>query len=281
VTDQTPRTEIVSRRNLFRAGGVMSLGALVAACGTGSSDAPGRVGYAPPATPLPTAEVNDAVLLRTGASYQNMAVEVLQRVLDDSLVSDDYTTVIERFIEDHTAAADHVNELAEAAGGEPFTCPNPWLDDRTVGPMFAAILGDEEEGIEPSDDPQRDALNMIAAVEDLMAATFQSLAAKLSTAELRRESVLIAASGARQAALIAYTVTGSPAGYVDPALTSTEPPAEETGYPVPYAITSRFAELTAITLRLGKPNAEGAIPSVVLATPAENAYAYEYVYVTC
>ena len=41
-----------------------------AASETSGDDAPGRVGYAPPATPLPTVEINDVVYLRTATSIE-------------------------------------------------------------------------------------------------------------------------------------------------------------------------------------------------------------------
>ena len=268
--------ELLSRRNLLRAGGVVSLGALVAACGGESSDAPGRVGYAPQPTPLPTAEVNDAVLLRTGASYQYTAIETFQRILDEGLVDDSYTPIIERLIDDHTADAEYVNTLVTDVGGEPFECPNPWLHERLVEPIFVAINGDEAEGIAPSDDPQRDALNVVWCMENMLTATFQALAAELSTAELRRDVVSVATTDARHAAFVAYTVTGSPEGYVDPALTSTEPATEAVSYPTQFSITSTFGSLTAYALRLGTPDAAGAIPLVTFETPAENAYVYDY-----
>jgi hypothetical protein len=280
VTEPATTASVLTRRTLLRAGGVVSLGALVAACGGGdeSTDAPGRVGYSPAVTPLPTAEVNDAVLLRTAASLEYTAIESLQRVLDAGMVGDEYTATLERFLDNHMANADHINELVEEAGGEPFTCPNPWLDDRAIGPMFAAIAGDEDGAIPPSDDPERDALNVIEAIENLNSASFQAFSTELSTPELRRDAVEIAATEARQAALLAYTVTGAPQGYVNPALTATEPPAEDTGHPTLYALNSRMGSLTGTTLRVGAADEQsGSAPAFTLETPAENAYVYDYV----
>ena len=56
---------------LLQTGGLtVTLGALVAACGESAEGEPGRVGYAPPATPLPTVELNNVVFLRTATSIE-------------------------------------------------------------------------------------------------------------------------------------------------------------------------------------------------------------------
>jgi hypothetical protein len=272
-------TPLVSRRNLFRAGGVVSVATLLAACNDGEkSDAPGRVGYVPPITDLPTTEINDAVYLRTGASIEQTAIETIRRMMEESVVDATYNDILERFIADHTAQVEHLNQLVTEAGGEPFTCGNPWLQDRAIDPIFTYILGDEAEGIEPSDDPNRDGTKVLVELENMLAASFQLFVSKLSTAEMRQQMAVIAATDARHGALLAYTVTGAPEGYINPAMTSTT--AEEvTGYTKPYAMSTRFGSLTGITFKLGKADEAGAIPEVTLDTPAENAYVYDYV--TC
>jgi hypothetical protein len=279
VTDQTPLPPLVSRRNLFRAGGVVSVAALLAACNDGEkSDAPGRVGYVPPITELPTTEINDAVYLRTGASIEQTAIETIRRMMDESVVDATYNDILERFIADHTAQAEHLNQLVIEAGGEPFTCGNPWLQDRSIDPAFVYILGDEAEGIEPSDDPNRDGTKTLVELENMLAASFQLFVSKLSTAAMRQQMAVIAATDARHGSLLAYTVTGAPEGYINPAMTSTT--AEEvTGYTKPFAMSTRFGSLTGITFKLGKEDETGAIPEVTFDTPAENAYVYDYV--TC
>ena len=82
LSDDEPRR--LDRRRLLQSGGLtVALGALVAACGGDDSaeeGAPGRVGYAPPATPLPTVETNDIVYLRTATSIEQTLVETYQRI---------------------------------------------------------------------------------------------------------------------------------------------------------------------------------------------------------
>ena len=75
---------ILDRRRFLQTSGLtVALGALVAACGGDSAEegAPGRVGYAPAATPLPTVETNDVVYLRTATSIEQTLVETYERIV--------------------------------------------------------------------------------------------------------------------------------------------------------------------------------------------------------
>lgn len=69
----------LNRRDVLRQGGLaLSLGALVAACGSGrsGSDAPGRIGViVPPENETADLTVDDAVLLRTLQSLANADAE--------------------------------------------------------------------------------------------------------------------------------------------------------------------------------------------------------------
>jgi hypothetical protein len=132
-----------SRRDALKIGGLtVTLGALVAACGQDreGDDAPGRVGNAPVPTALPDYLVDDAVLLRTASSLEYTAVNVYEAVLGLGVLAPDAVTLVERLIEDHLEVADVMDELTVAAGGEAWTCPNPWLMERVVEPTFELIL---------------------------------------------------------------------------------------------------------------------------------------------
>ncbi len=131
-----------SRRDALKIGGLsVTLGALVAACGQDreGDDAPGRVGNAPVPTALPDYPVDDAVLLRTASSLEYTAIAVYETVLDLGILDADAVTLVERLIEDHGEVADVMDELTVAAGGEAWTCPNPWLMERVVEPTFELI----------------------------------------------------------------------------------------------------------------------------------------------
>ena len=135
-----------SRRDVLKVGGVsLTLGALIAACGedrTGD-DAPGRVGNAPVVTEPPELEVDDAVLLRTASSLELTAVAVYETALGlEGAIPEALVPTVNRLIEDHTATADVMAGLTADAGGEPWTCSNPWLMDRLVGAVLTAIQSD-------------------------------------------------------------------------------------------------------------------------------------------
>ncbi len=132
-----------SRRDAIKIGGLtVSLGALIAACGTDrdGDDAPGRVGNAPVATDLPDYPVDDAVLLRTASSLEYTAIAVYEAALQiDGAIPSDLVPVVERLIDDHQTVADQMVELTESAGGTGWTCANPWLMERLVAPTIELI----------------------------------------------------------------------------------------------------------------------------------------------
>lgn len=292
----------LSRRALLRSGGVLSLGAIVAACGDRQvSQAPGRVGNVPPVTDLPQGDVDDLALLRTASSLEFTAIEVYRIVTAAGLVDDAYMIPFERFVSDHQEHAELLSSLITQAGGEPYTCPNPWIMDRAVAPILANVLGDEGAGIEPSDDPQRDVVNVALAFENLAGASYQALVGQLAEPELRRDLMLIAVDEVRHASVIAMIRTGTPKAYVAPQLVGAGPEAEEgaeaegqagagaetgSGGEAPaegeeeeqassFVLQSRFGSLAALTLMLGKADEAGGRFSATLETPAANSIIYE------
>ncbi|CAN5837237.1 hypothetical protein BH20ACT4_BH20ACT4_09740 [soil metagenome] len=279
----------VSRRALLRAGSALSLGAIVAACGDRQvSRAPGRVGNVPPVTDLPQGEVDDVALLRTAMSLEFTAIEVYRIVTQADLVDDVYVTPFERFVSDHQEHAELLSSLTTKAGGKPYTCPNPWIMNRAVAPIVAHIVGDEAAGIEPSDNPQRDVVNVALAFENLAGASYQALVGQLAEPDLRRDLMLIAVDEVRHASVIAMIRTGTPKAYVGPELAATgagtgteagagaeEAEADEDGLSRPFVLQSRFGSLGALTLMLGKADEAGGRFSATLETPAANSIIYE------
>ncbi len=136
-------TSPTTRRDALKIGGLsVGLGALVAACGEdrAGDEGPGRVGSAPVPTALPEYTVDDAVLLRTASSLEHTAVAAYERALElEGAIPEDLVPLVERLIEDHRAVATEMEELTTAAGGEPWTCSNPWLMERLVEPTFELI----------------------------------------------------------------------------------------------------------------------------------------------
>jgi hypothetical protein len=256
----------LSRRDLLRQGGlVLTLGAIVAACGSDeSSDAPGRIGVVViPPDEQADRTVDDAVFLRTLQSLEYSTIDVYTRLLDLDAFGDN-ADIAERFIEDHTRQAEEIGGLVSQAGGTPYECANPFIQDRAVEPVIAAV--------ETSDDPQRDGLNSAYAFEEWLGRSYQAIVARLVDGALRTPAMAIGGENQRRAALVALEI--NPDQIASPSLTGEEA-TETTEFPPVYAIASTFGQLTAVDLVVGAPSEDdGARLDVQLQTPAENTFVY-------
>lgn len=256
----------LNRRDLLRQGGLaLSLGALVAACGSdrGGSDAPGRIGVVVVPEDEPAdLTVDDAVLLRTLQSLEYALIELHSQLLEMDVLGPD-ASLVERFIDDHRRNADEIGGFVVMAGGEPYECANPFAMSRAIEPVLGAI--------ETSDDPTRDALNTVSAFETLLGESYQSLVVRLEDASLRSAPSLIGGEAHRHAAFVAMQL--NPDELVHHDLTGEEP-EEEATFPTPYAIESTFGLLTGIDLLVGAPDADGSRFEIQLQTPAENTFVY-------
>jgi hypothetical protein len=268
----------MDRRQLLQTGGLtIAFGALVAACGGDSAEEaePGRVGYAPAATPLPTVETNDVVYLRTATSIEQTLVEMYGQIAGFGVLSSDDTVMLERLIEDHREAVTATAELTVEAGGEPYECANSWYVERVVTPTLALIEGDESEDIPPSDDPARDSLVVVHGMESMVGAMYQQMVELVTVPELRAELMVFGATAARHAAAVAIVATGAPAGYFNPELVGGEVVPDEAGLVPIYAIPTTFGALTPIPMTIGAPSAAGTRTTINLETPAANSFVYE------
>ncbi|MAT07343.1 MAG: hypothetical protein CL424_20140 [Acidimicrobiaceae bacterium] len=253
----------LNRRELLRNGGLaISLGALLAACGSDRSgpDTPGKIGV----EMLPEDEsidttVDDAVILRTLQSLEYTTIEMHTILAGSGALSGDALALAERLITEHRRHADEVGELVAQAGGSAYECANPFLMERTVSPLAAALEG--------SDDPTRDALEIANGFENMVAASYQAMVEQLSDGALRPGAMTIGNESARQAAVVALAT--------DPDAVAPElGEAEESEFPTFYAIPAPFGQLTGITLVVGTADVDGARTSVSLQTPAENSFVY-------
>jgi hypothetical protein len=267
----------LTRRRLLQVGGLgAGLSVLLAACGGDDTESePGRVGYAPPATPLPDVEVNDVVWLRTASSIEYTVLDVYQRVTEIGALDAGAQALIDRFVADHTEHIATLAELTADAGGEPYECANAWYIDRTVNPIFTQITGSESGDPAPSDDPARDLLAVSNAFESMTGAMYQQMVEVLVDPELRRDVMAIGAHEARHAAAVAMVATGVPEGYVSPVLFGADLTPDETGLFKAYAIPGTFGSLAAIELVVGARSEAGTRQSFVLETPAANSLIYE------
>ncbi len=260
----------LARRALIRNSGLaLSMGAIIAACGNGrsGSDDPGRLGVAPPAPTLPEAEVNDVVLLRTAQSLEYTALAVYEQAAGLDVLHGDEQQLVGRFVSDHQRHASDLGALVTRAGGEEFTCPNPFVMDRAVGPILAALEG--------SDDLHRDVLNIAYAFEYLAGASYQDIVGTLQEPALRSTAMLIGGEEQRHAAALAMAI--NPDVLISPALFGEPVENDDEGFPVPYAVPATFGQLTGIDVVVGpRDEVEGTRFSAQLQTPAANSFIYDY-----
>lgn len=267
----------LSRRRLFESGALATLGGLLAACGASSSGGePGRVGSAPPVSAQPTVELTDAVILRTLTSMELLHLDLYQKVTDSGALDARGQALIDRFVEDHRAAAGELLTLTESAGGEPYVCTNDWYERRVVPEILAAVTGDPESDVPASDDPAADLLRISYGFETMMSSSYQKMIELVEDIGLRPPLARLGAVAARHAAAVAMLVSGTPEGYVSPVVLGGELTPEEGERAELFAIPFRFGMLTSTEIVIGAPDSAGTRSGFALETPADNAYVYDY-----
>ena len=68
-----------------------------------------------------------------------MIVDVYGTITDSGALSGAAADLLARLVEDHTATAAEVGDLATEAGGEPYECANSWYMERIVPQIFERI----------------------------------------------------------------------------------------------------------------------------------------------
>jgi hypothetical protein len=265
----------LGRRDVLRIGGLtVSLAAIVAACGDdrGGNTDPGRVGAAPPITEPPEYPVDSAVLLRTASSLEVSTVMVYEAILELGLLDADGTALVDLITENHRELEVVMGELTVAAGGEVWTCGNPWMEER----FFVPIL----DAIKASDNPERDIYNVAVSLENLGAATYQQFSVELNEPEQRTAVVKAAAQDSRHSAALVVAVEGVE-GYVSPALDGLEVGMDADGVPLQYAIPFRFGSVAQFELIVGPPNDAGTREDFSIQTPSLNSYIYNELVPDC
>ncbi|MGB0114301.1 MAG: hypothetical protein WBP59_13850 [Ilumatobacteraceae bacterium] len=265
----------LGRRDALKLGGLtVSLAAIAAACGddrTGD-DAPGRVGYQPPITDPGDYAVDSAVLLRTISSVENTVAYAYGKLLEAGDLEADVSVLVERFIEDHEKIALEMGALTVAAGGEAWECTNPWMMERLIEPVLAAI--------DVSDEPEIDAVNTVIALENLSAATNQEITIELDDPDAASATLAAAILESRQSAAVVAQSRGAD-GYVNPAINGGEAPSDNQGRPLTYSVVTRFGSVGQIDLVVGPPDENGVRESFALQTPSLNSYIYNETAPTC
>ncbi len=317
------RRALFGRRDILRIGGFgVATAAVISACGEHERGEVGRVGAVPTTVKLPDAVVTNVALLRTASSLEHSVINVYSQVIDHAdLLDPKLNDVAKRFMEDHQSHAALFEELTTDAGGTPWTCGNPKIDDVIINPILTRITQGvgattTAAAVEASDDPHRDVLNFAHGLEALAGATYQAFVALFSDPSLRGEAMRVGAREARHAALFALTINPDrPGGLVnfadavnaEPASppTSTTIPATtttlqnianapgaavpsqstetvpQTEIPTVTAIPSQFGTLAAIQLVIGRGDENGTRLKINLETPSLNSFVYEYMTSAC
>lgn len=261
----------LSRRELLRLGALgLGAGGLLAACGPqeGVEESPNvpSLGVAPDTTALPSAEVTDAVLLRTAASLEWTAIDVYDAAIGLGVLVGPYAgaaALARRFRDDHRGHADAVNALVKGLGAEPFECANARLMDLYVGPALALITADATA------DPAAEVALLAHALEQLATQTYQGVVTMLADPALRSAALVIGGDESRHAALLARAI--SPA--IETIGTTIDP---ATGKPRIAAVPAAFGSLATVQVTLGR-DAQGAGTTLALDTPSLNSLAYDFV----
>lgn len=300
----------LSRRGLLRAGGItVALAALLAACGESSvtDKNPARVGTASTVAKLPDGVVNDGVLFRTATSIHYSIIDGHNIAKQLGKLTADQTKIVDDYIAANKAAIKDLQSLTSTAGGKGWTCANPRFDRVILTPIKDRITGRpktgaEEGDVSPSDDPNRDAMALVWALESLAAEMHQNFVPQLSQPKYRASIIVHGDAAARRSAAISMVI--NPENLVTPttlananiSVTTTTVAATTTtsqnlaGAPtttaaIPaapagsvqqyYAIPSQFGTLSAVQLGVG------AFPSgtqfnINIETPSLNSFIYDY-----
>jgi rubrerythrin len=313
------RRALFGRRDILRIGGfTVATAAVISACGEHERGEVGRVGAVPTTVKLPDPIVTNVALLRTASSLEHSAINVYSQVVGNSdLLDPKLNDVAKRFMDDHVGHAAVFEKLTTDAGGTPWTCGNPKIDDVIINPIIKRITVGAEAtatalAVEPSDDPRRDVLNFAHGLESLAGATYQALVALFSDPALRADAMTIGAREARHAALLALTINPDrPGGLVNftdavnaepasPPTTTVAPSTtvqnianpvsggspsaesvQQTEIPTVTAIPSQFGSLGAIQVVVGRGDENGTRLKLNLETPSLNSFVFEYMTPSC
>lgn len=302
-----PIEQQFDRRGLLRIGGLSATALVLVACGQSESGEIGRVGVGQPTPELEAEVVDDGVLLRTMAGVSTSIANAYTRIIEGGALTGstdtlpdlgDQTDLVALFHEHHVAAATRFNELAVEAGAEAWECGNTRLDSAYIEPIFTRVeAGVPAIGavlaIAPSDDPTRDMINLVFALESMSASSCQAMVASLSLPAQRVVAMEIGNRSARQAALVALRI--NPGGYALSAaqeaatqdttvaeITTTTVTADTpvapplTPIPLPVAIPGHFGLLSPTTWIGGAGDENGVRLKVNFETPSLNSLAYPF-----
>jgi hypothetical protein len=199
----------MDRRSALKLGGVVLLGgAVMAACGsdnsnsssgaatTGAATTGAATTTATTAAPSATtaAVSGDVTILRTASSIEELAVAAYQTAIDSGLVK---TAAIadaaKLFQSQHKEHSAQFQAATKAAGGQPFTMPNPAVLS-AIKPMVDALK--DEQGV----------VALAFELETAAAQSYQSYVGTFTDPKLNPAIMAVGGVEARHAALLAQVL---------------------------------------------------------------------------
>jgi hypothetical protein len=201
--DQRARAVLgMDRRSALKLGGVVLLGgAVMAACGSdNSSSSSGAASTAAATTGAATtgaataAAGGDVTILRTASSIEELAVAAYQTAIDSGLVKTaaigDAAKLFQSQHKEHSAS---FQAATKAAGGEPFTMPNPAVL-AAIKPMVDALK--DEKGV----------VALAFELETAAAQSYQSYVGTFTDPKLNPAIMAVGGVEARHAAVLSQVL---------------------------------------------------------------------------
>lgn len=256
-TARMDTTSTLTRRSLLRRGGMLAVGGgLLAACGGSTGGSIARIGNAPEPVGLDSVSVDDVVLLRTAMSMELLVADLLSRGAVAGAAGPN-AALVTAFVAAHRENRDALAALATARGGDPVAEPNAKL---------LSVWGERAvELVAASDRAERDVLVLAHGLEELLAATHQTLVPEMTESVLRARTAALAAGSSRRAAVVAQVLNPGTAGFA--------PGTDEAGNPTVATLPTAFGQTVAPQVVLG-PETDGARATLVLDTPGPNSFVY-------
>lgn len=182
------------RRRLFQVGGLAAAAAGLSACinGKGSGSAVTTT------TSTTLATKGDVSVLRTASSIEALLVQAYQKILDANLVTTPaLLDNVKLFQDQHKAHVTFFASATKRGGGTAYNDPNPAL----VAQLAQQVAGLSSE---------RDALQLVYALEKQAAATYQADIGTLDDAALHEAVMSVGGAEARHVAVLAQAVGQNP-----------------------------------------------------------------------
>ena len=199
---------VPDRRQFMKVGGATVIGAAVlAACGSSSSDKAASSGTTTPTTATPTSPTTapeaaadaatDKVLLRTATSIELLAVAVYDKALGLGVVTTPAVAQAAKLFRDqHQEHAALLQGATTKAGGVAYRKPNAYLYDNVVTPALPTIK------------TEADVIKFARELENVAASTYTLAAGVLGTADLRQALMSIGGVEARHVAVLNMAMNG-------------------------------------------------------------------------